>query len=188
MKVLNVGAGMSDISKQFPEAEIVRMDIDKKVRPDVVHDIEKPMPKSQRGVYEVVYASHILEHISWKKVNQVIDNLMSCLVDWGELWVLVPSLEWVGMELMKDDPSYAVLGALYGSQDAKGQFHKSGFTMMWLRKLFQGHGLVVRKAFQRYFGISLDGGEDVAVGEIVIIGAKMPKEMIKEKDDGTGKT
>ena len=170
-RVLNVGCGSSDISAGFPDLQVVRMDADRSVQPDVVHDITRPMPQAHRGIYEVVYASHVLEHVSWKKVEQVLDYLVSAVRPGGELWVIVPSLEWVARELMKDQPSLAVLGALFGSQDAKGQFHQSGYTMMWLRQLMGRHGLVVRKAFGSFFGIEVNG-EEVAVGQNVVIGMK----------------
>lgn len=172
MRVLNVGCGLSDISDGFPEAEIVRMDIDRKVKPDVVHDIRTPFPKKHREAYDVVYTSHTLEHISWRNVKKVFGNLVSAVVPGGELWVIVPSLEWCGMELMKDQPSIALIGTLFGSQQDEYQYHKSGYTMMLLRQLFALHELVVRQAYQSFYKIAADGWE-ADVGQLVMIGSKI---------------
>jgi len=179
MKILDIGSGVADIAGVFPpDAEIVTLDIDKKLKPDYLHDITKPLSKKHRGIYDAAICMHVLEHIKLNDIEKTFGNIVSSLKDGGQLLLAVPSLEWCARELLKDKTSPAVLGSLYGSQDNPYQFHKSGFKIIWLRALMARWNMAVQSAKQTSFKVDVNGKEHIAV-QNVIIGIKMPKESKK---------
>lgn len=156
--VLDIGSGANPA--QFPDAVVVRVDINPETRPDIVHDIREPFPPAMHGTYDVVYCSHMLEHIPYKQVIGVLKNMGQVLRENGECHVIVPALEWVAREVAKDNPSPALQGALFGSQENEWQFHRSGFTLSLLRQVMTMAGLTVRLATQSYFGITTNTGSE----------------------------
>lgn len=142
-RCLDVGCGPNSVAKtQFPNMTITRLDANLKVAPDIVADITQPLPARLHGQFDLVYASHVLEHISWKQVVAVLKNLSAALAPGGQLLVLVPSLEWAAERLLDDSPAAILNAYLYGSQANEFQYHKSGFTLQLLRQVFRLAGLV----------------------------------------------
>ncbi|MGH2621525.1 MAG: methyltransferase domain-containing protein [Anaerolineales bacterium] len=169
VSLLDVGAGPEGTAQAFfPEAVIFRLDVDPEFNPDYVHDIRAPFPEELRDRFDVVFASHVLEHVERHRVPETVANLRSAVRDGGELWILVPSLEWVAKELRKDQPSPAVLAAIYGAQSSEWQYHKSGFTLFMLRQIVEKAGLVARQAYQGPLTISLNGKPYDALQNILV--------------------
>ena len=167
--LLDVGSGNEGTAAYFfPEAAIERMDADAEFNPDFVHDIREPFPEGALGKYEVLFLSHVLEHIERSKVGVVLANLKSALKDGGELWIIVPSLEWVGRELTKDKPSPVTLAAIYGSQTNEWQYHKSGYTLYLLRQLIMKSGMIARQAYQGPFTVTMNGKDYPSLQNIMV--------------------
>ncbi len=167
--LLDVGAGGEETAVFFfPNATILTLDIDDDFNSDYVHDIREPFPDEIKGKFDIVFLSHVLEHIDRVKVYDTVTYLKSALKDGGELWLIVPSLEWVGQELRKDRPSPITLAALYGSQSNEWQYHKTGFTLYNLRTLIEKVGMVPRQAYQGPFTVELNKKEYPAVQNILV--------------------
>ncbi len=167
--LLDVGSGSEETAEFFfPEATIIRLDADEEFNPDYVHDIREPFPEETHGRFDVVFLSHVLEHIDRTKVYDTMTYLKSALKDGGELWIIVPALEWVGQELRKDRPSPVTLAALYGSQTNEWQFHKSGYTLYHLRQLIEKVGMIPRQAYQGPFTVTMNKKDYPAVQNIVV--------------------
>lgn len=97
----------------------------------------------------VIYASHLLEHISHTKVEKLLKYWHSLLVEGGKLVLNVPDLEWackVFVEVVKDTRNNEPISGyyntpakfmdiFYGSHAHKGEYHKSGFT----KELLEGY-------------------------------------------------
>lgn len=142
-RCLDVGSGPESIAKShFPNMEVTRLDADPALNPDVVHDITQPLPEALRGQFDLVYLSHVLEHIEWRSVVAVLANLHAALVPGGRLLVLVPSLEWVAEQVLSERPSPLINPYLFGRQINPWQYHKSGFSLMLLRQVFRLSGYV----------------------------------------------
>ena len=167
--LLDVGSGPEgNAGFFFPNATIFRLDADEEFNADYVHDIREPFPKETMGRFDIAFCSHILEHVERAVSLQVIKNLKATLKDGGELWIIVPSLEWCGKELLKDKPSPIVLAAIYGSQETKWQYHHTGYTLHLLRQLVEKAGLVARSAYQGPFTVTLNGTEYEALQNFMV--------------------
>ncbi len=174
LSILDIGSGPGSIAALvFKEdaGPIIRLDINTENHPDFVHDIANPLPAELRDRFDIVYASHVLEHIPRMKVVDVVRNLAKALRDGGELWMVVPSLEWIAQEIYRGRYDPIVLAFLYGAQNDEYDFHKCGFTIMGLRGLLKTAGLVERKAYQAPFTMTIGDKEFQAI-QNVCIGAR----------------
>jgi SAM-dependent methyltransferase len=150
-KAIDVGCGKGGFLREFvhdylpdwegEELKITRMDGDKSLKPDVVHDLMKPMPKELIGLYDFVYMSHVLEHMAWRDAPSVANEVGKLVKPGGYFLILVPSLEWVARELVRGKFNIGVMMCLYGGQDDEWQFHKSGYTKPALNILAKQIGL-----------------------------------------------
>ena len=172
MRVLDIGSGPNSVASiTFAGAEVLRLDVDPELNPDVVHDITKPFPEDLHNTFDAIYCSHVLEHIPRAEVINTLKNLVAPLKPGGELWVIVPAMEWAARELLKDTPSPVVVPFIYGGQSNEWQYHKCGFTLNLLRQLFVLAGFVPRQAYQSPFTIT-SGDKDFPALQNIVIGMK----------------
>lgn len=88
-----------------------------------------------------IYASHLLEHISHTKTDEVLKLWQRKLIPGGKLTINVPDLVWACSKLLKlesgqmlDGYYYQFQGehglqsVFYGSQSHEGEHHHAGFT------------------------------------------------------------
>jgi SAM-dependent methyltransferase len=160
--VLDVGSGDGSAARGlFPNGRVVRLDAHSVTGPDYVADICEELPIELNLSFDIVLASHVLEHISRKKVVGAVKNIRKALRYGGLAYLVVPSLEWAALEILKDKPSDGLLAFLYGEPDIPFQGHVSGYTLMMLRQLASMAGLHVREAFQTPFVMTLTGKDSV---------------------------
>jgi hypothetical protein len=175
MRILDVGSGKNSVAAQVfadvKDKEIVRMDADEALNPDILHDITQELPEHLLGQFDIVYVSHVMEHIDRIRVIQTLVYLSKALKNLGEMWVIVPSMEWGAQEILAGRDGLHIQGLIFGGQNTPWDYHRCGFTLSALRTLFDLIGLVVRKAYQSPFGIEL--GENVVnCVQNVVIGAR----------------
>ena len=146
--VVEIGANVKP-QAQFVEAwagaKILTVDVDEKMKPDILCDAAD-MPPELYGKLDGLLASHVLEHFSYWKTNEVLANWIRCLKEGGEIHVLVPSLEWAAREVLSENPSPAVYAQLFAGQVNQWDVHLTGFTMRKLRQLFEREGIAVHTA------------------------------------------
>lgn len=189
MRVLDLGAGESCVARElWPEAEVVAVDAREipqaeeageggdEPRPyrRVVADV-RALPEDL-GEFEVILASHVLEHLTRAEVVPTLAHWAEHLMPAGELHVLVPDLAWAAERVVRGEMAVEVLAHIYGSQANEWQFHKVGFTVALLRAAVKGAGLVVRTArLGPYEIVSTreDGSrESVVARQIYVVGVK----------------
>jgi predicted SAM-dependent methyltransferase len=180
MKTLDVGCGVTPVEKVNPEDVVFKVDINPDNHPDLVWDIQNPLPEEHHNQYDLVTASHVLEHIPRLKVLPTIINLRNCLKDGGTLYIGVPSMEWVAGELLRERPSNAVIHVIYGMDEPVYQQHRCGFTLMMLRHLVELAGMIPRRATQSGLKLVMDDTEYQTTQNIVV--AMRNKEFEKEYD------
>lgn len=108
---------------------------------------------------EVIYASHLLEHIEHNQIPDVLRLWKSKLKTGGEIVINVPDLRWCAKQLIKYDDGllldgyyntfageHGLLSILYGSQSHDGEYHKGGFTKRYLEEL----GFTVEEQFDAH--------------------------------------
>jgi predicted SAM-dependent methyltransferase len=111
---------------------------------DVVADLTQRLPFDDECA-ELIYASHVLEHFETAAIPPLLADCARVLSPNGKLLIAVPDLELIA-RLIRDRPGWFTpphnpwLGALYGGQKDEYDFHKTGFTAVWLTGLLHSAG------------------------------------------------
>jgi hypothetical protein len=163
-----MAAKILEIEETGHEYQITTMDAAPENKPDITHNITRPLPRSLWDSFDIVLASHVLEHIDRDKLAETFGHLTKPLVNQGEIWVLVPSLEWAAAEVLANRHSCGVEAAIFGGQRGEWDYHRSGFTLRQTRFLFETEGLLVKRAFQAPFVITVGEVSFRAIQNIVI--------------------
>jgi predicted SAM-dependent methyltransferase len=90
---------------------------------------------------DLIYASHVLEHISHRKVAKVLKEWRRVLKRGGILRIGVPDFDRI-IELYSAEGRdvSVIMGALMGGQDYDYNFHKTIFNRKYLTRLFKSVG------------------------------------------------
>lgn len=115
MSVLNVGAGKSTIESSTYAEDLVglkeyRLDIDKRTNPDICADITN-LSGLEDNSFDVVYTSHMVEHLDYFKVSEVIKDFIRITKPSGLVRIVVPNLKSIAAEILKGN----LLGTIYES-------------------------------------------------------------------------
>ena len=169
--VLEIGPGPKpQANGVFPGAKIVSMDVDEQYKPDILCNARR-IPEDHKGKYDVVFASHVLEHFPWFESVNVMKEWASALKPGGELHVLVPSLDWIAKQLVSETPSRGTIPLLFGGITTQWDAHLAGFTMRTLRATFEAAGLRARRAASLPLQI-MAMGTIVEVQQLYVMGVK----------------
>lgn len=118
-----------------------------------------------------IYTSHLLEHISHRKVKDLVSYWYGLLKPKGKLIINVPDLEWACFVFLEtllaeregrvpsgyynktidygDGYEHDFLQIFYGSHSTEGEYHKCGFTKESIIKLLEDCGFSVNKLEQK---------------------------------------
>ncbi len=173
VKILDIGAGKEGTAQIvfnfLGDLEITRLDADPANEPDILFDIASgDLPEEHLGKADIVYASHVLEHIDRERVFQAVKNCALAVRPGGELWVSVPSLEWACKMILYGHDDAGVQLTLFGGQRDQWDYHRSAFTLAALRQLIDMMGLTVRRAYQAPLQLSWYGKDFTALQNVVI--------------------
>jgi hypothetical protein len=137
---LNVGCG----GTRYPG--YINVDIS---QGDVLSDI-RAMPVKPGKVNEIS-CHHVLEHLALNEVVPVLQSFYAMLRHGGVLEIGMPDLgllcEYYLGQSEEIREAWAVK-TLYGSQENKHMFHRSGFTMQGMKKILIGIGFLISLAYQ----------------------------------------
>lgn len=143
--VLDVGCG----EKKLVDA--IGVDIRRIVGVDVVADARYLPFKNE--VFDRVYSSHTLEHISHLELKDAVKEWVRVLKPGGKLEIRCPYLR-IRALIFFLNPSWKNVRNIYGEQDNAGNFHMSGFSFGLLKALLEECGITKIKRFNRgYMGI-----------------------------------
>lgn len=90
---------------------------------------------------DYIYASHLLEHISYRQTIDTLKHWRAKLKEGGKAIINVPDLIWACQLVLGQEKSErwntlngdtGVLNILYGGQIHEGEYHKTGFTQDFL--------------------------------------------------------
>jgi SAM-dependent methyltransferase len=158
-RVLNVGGGHEAINlpAQYAGFEVLRLDIDPAVAPDVLCDARE-LARLDAGQFDAIYCAHNLEHYYRHEVPKVLAGFLHVLKDGGFAHVIVPDIEEVmrvalerGLDLedmLYNSPAgpITVRDVIWGWSveiERTGQdffAHKTGFTPKSLLAVVEGAG------------------------------------------------
>ena len=105
------------------------LNIQKKPGVDFVGDITDLSQFLDESIEEV-YASHILEHVSFLKMQNIFNEVFRILKKGGEFFISVPDLEVMTRIFLEEkEPAYKfqIMKFIYGGQIDEFDFHKCGF-------------------------------------------------------------
>ena len=163
MKILDIGSGVTNGPEgSWTDAEVFRLDIDDELKPDYVHDITKPFPEELHGQFDVVYCSHILEHISWRDVIKTLEHISEAAKPGGEMCIIVPDITRACKMILEGKYTIGVVGVLYGSQINQWQYHNTGFTKETLAQMLNAIGWRVSRWKIDKFKVIMNGVEEMA--------------------------
>ncbi len=118
----------------------INIDAVAKTHPDLVHDLNRPLPFETGSVTKVV-AQDILEHFTYEDVDLVIGEIARVLRTRGQLHIRVPNTDRIISQFRKSP--WVRNHFLYGDTADSGAFgsHKMGFTPQVLLVKMMKHGL-----------------------------------------------
>ena len=144
MKVLEIGVGRT--GKTNPTWD--GLDIVAGRHTDIVADIENPLP-IKSNCYDLIYMSHVLEHVPWFKAVEVLIELRRVIVPGGSIEIWVPDLgklvaAYLNPELIQKDgwykfnpekdPTKWFNSRLFTYGPGPENWHRSAFDERWLKK------------------------------------------------------
>jgi len=126
----------------------------RRTRPNVlVLDLERELLRAfPDSSAEEIIARDCIEHVSWRRVEDLLRDIHRVLACGGRLYVQVPDLEAIAMKvILNPDFCYgdlcgwkAISYWVYGSGDyGEPSFHKAGFTIPTLKRLLESVGFTV---------------------------------------------
>ena len=145
-RVLDVGSGgqaSSKLHKIFQGWRCLRLDIDERVKPDIVGSIVDMKRKVSDRSYDAIWSSHNLEHLYPHEVKPALTEFSRVLKPTGFALITCPDLTQIAEQMLKQDvekPAYvspagpiSALDMLYGHSAslARGNLymaHHTGFT------------------------------------------------------------
>lgn len=130
----------------------VNVDI-RKTKPNVfVLDLEKELlrPFQDNSVDEIL-ARDCIEHISWRRVEDLLRDIHRVLKCGGKTYIQVPDLEAIMKKIILNlnfnygdlEGWKAISFWVYGGQDYPENTHKAGFTISTLKRLMESLGFAV---------------------------------------------
>lgn len=155
--LLNVGCGKVPLDitlKQSSDWTEVRVDNDPHAHPDIVASLDNIQQLPSHSV-DAIWASHVLEHVSWHEIPGVIHEFKRLLKKDGLAVISVPDLEKAAEMIIKDQlldtiyhspgGSITPLDMLYGyrpyvQSGMDGMQHKTGFTKTVLLQVLKDLG------------------------------------------------
>jgi SAM-dependent methyltransferase len=147
-RVLHVGCGGDTLPDWLSGAIETRLDIDESHRPDIIGSMTE---LGNIGPFDVVLASHCLEHLELSDVNKALSEFARVLDRGGFAFVIVPDLQDVTPDddVIMFSPSGPITGfdMIYGhsgyTKTKPYMQHKSGFIKKTLEKVMQPYFQVV---------------------------------------------
>ena len=133
--VLDLGAGESGY--YIPDGKAITVDMDESKHPDILADA-RDLP-IEDCFADVVFASHLLEHISFRETISTLKEWIRVLKIDGRMVIIVPNLKWASKRILHPeshtsttDPERAMFMYYSGQRGdlktAATDVHKAGFT------------------------------------------------------------
>jgi len=144
MKALEIGPGRHPVHRAWDTMDMVGS-------PTILHDLRMlPLPVAS-GSYDLVYMSHILEHIPWFQTVDVLKEIHRILKHSGTVEIWVPDLRYLIQCYLKNkigdrwlkfnkekDPVTWLNGRLFTYGPGEENWHRAAFDKPYLvRRLKQ---------------------------------------------------
>ncbi len=154
---LNLGVGPFPIHQQHLDimGDISEWTlVDKFVHDDRIKNWDaEVLDEVKNETVDVIYASHLLEHISHRNLVPVLETWYAKLKPGGKLIINVPDMEWAAHQILRFESGQILSGlysdyegehglqsVIFGSHAHEGEYHKACFVRTSLWELLDGVG------------------------------------------------
>jgi predicted SAM-dependent methyltransferase len=124
------------------ERPLIRPNLDVRALPtvDIVADFNQPLP-IEDGTYDGLFSSYVLEHVSWRKVRNLVAEASRILKPNGIAVFVIPNTKaqflWA---LEHDEWDEKISQCVFGDQDYPENSHKVAFSPDFAVELFRQSG------------------------------------------------
>lgn len=122
---LDVGAGQYKRDEDFVSVDLFDESADVRA---AAH--EMPFPD---GSVELVWCSHMLEHVPRGEINRVLQEFLRVLKPGGRAIISVPNFDYVARYWLTGPDRAWAEAMVYGLQTQDGEYHRTAFTHETLR-------------------------------------------------------
>ncbi|HOV13451.1 MAG TPA: methyltransferase [Spirochaetota bacterium] len=104
------------------------------------------LKKFKKNFAEEIYVCHVLEHFSHKEIPSILKRWFDILKPGGIIRISVPDIDRIvkiynnNWEHFQKDGNTPWIGLLYGGQNDKYDYHKTGFNFNWMKRLLTDVG------------------------------------------------
>lgn len=139
MNICELGGGDNPVyCKTY--ANGINVDVRQLNKVDVVASFEEPLPLPTNE-FDLVFSKFVIEHISWRKMNQFISEVYRILRPEGKVIVITANLlEQAKVLVSKPIWDGSESNLIFGGQDHIGNFHKCGLSPAFAEALFKKAG------------------------------------------------
>lgn len=138
-RLLHVGCGGSPCPEFLQDCEEVRLDVVDDYKPHIVANL---LDMGDIGEYDIVYSSHVLEHVNQYQVQTALKEFHRVLKPGGFALMFVPNLDGVSPteEVLYDSPAGPITGLdmFYGKKSLIEKMpymaHHTGFVPATLKQ------------------------------------------------------
>jgi SAM-dependent methyltransferase len=141
LKAIDVGCGSTDRSKEFPDHELVRVDIREEVNPDYRCDVRSLPFKTEE--FDLVFSSHVLEHFGRKEWREILKEWIRVLKKTGVLILILPNIKWAIEHFEDEKVQNDVMNVFYGGQSNPFDKHFNGFWPERITQELEALGLTI---------------------------------------------
>ena len=118
------------------------VDVTNRASVDVIDNI-LTLDKFKDNFASEIYACHVLEHLAHNEVPPTLARWFAVLKPGGTLRISVPDLDRIvkiygaNTKHFQTPGNSPWIGLIYGGQNDKHDFHKTGFNFCWMKKLLE---------------------------------------------------
>jgi len=126
----------------------INVDIDPNVSAVDVVDDACTLSRFNNNSASLIYACHVLEHFSHNEIIPILKRWFEILEPGGELRISVPDTDRIvkvynkNWQHFQTPPNSPWIGLIYGGQNDKYDFHKTGFNFTYLKYLMEQAGFM----------------------------------------------
>lgn len=120
---------------------------------DIVGDI-RDLSQFEDESLEMIYASHVLEHVPQNEVTKTLQGIYRVLRKDGYFYCSVPNLEALAKlflsEKLRLDQRWGVMEMIFGAQKDENDFHYVGWTLDFAKYFFGVSGFKTLKSVKSF--------------------------------------
>lgn len=131
---IHIGCG------EYNDKRYINMDTRPALHIHVVESVTRVHKVFPKNYADLIYACHILEHVPYAQVPEVLKRLYSRLKPGGVLRLSVPNFETIVRMYQEKKQIEDILPPLMGGQGYKDNFHYAAFDKLFLTHLLRKNG------------------------------------------------